>query len=135
MSIELYPAFFPHVVDPLEQLQFSSWPSCLLIGIFYSMFIFFEEIPPEDRTIFSERNKRSPTQILLIHISFLAFLFCVLRACAHFAGYLPHWITDGYDLGEGPLSVANVLFFIVGAALAAYEKHVLFLEIRKSQSE
>jgi hypothetical protein len=134
MLIELYPAFFPHVVDPDKQLQYSSWWGCLLIGFFYSMFIFFEEIP-EDRTIFSERNQRSPTQILLIHISFLAVLFCVLRACAHFAGYLPIWITDGYDMGEGSLSVANVLFFIGGAVLAAYEKHVLFLEITESQSE
>ncbi len=134
MLIELYPAFFPKVVDPNMQFQFSSWRGCLLIGLLYSAFIFFEEIP-EDWTIFSERNKRSSTQILLIHISFLAFLFCVLRARAHFAGYLPHWITDGYDMGEGPLSVANVLFFIGGAMLAVYEKHVLFDEITESQIE
>jgi hypothetical protein len=134
MLIELYPAFFPHAVGPDEGVQFSSWWGCLLIGIFYSLFVFLEE-SSEDRTIFSERNKRSPTQILLIHISFLALLFCVLGACAHYAGYLPHWITDRYDMGEGPLSVANVLFFIGGAVLAVYERQVLFLEITESQSE
>jgi hypothetical protein len=117
-----------------EQLQYIPWwAGYLIIGLLYSVFVFLSE---EDRpSIFSRQNKRSRTQILLIHISFLGLLFLVMRTFAHIAGYLPHWFTDEYDMGEGGLSVANLLSFIGAALLAGYEKHVLFQGTTESRTE
>jgi len=117
------------------QLQWFSWWGCLFIGFLYSALVFQSEIPEDRPSIFSKQNKRSPTQILLIHSSFLVLLFLVMGTFAHIAGYLPHWLTDGYEMGEGPLSVANVLFFIGAALLATYEKHVLFPRTTESQTD
>jgi hypothetical protein len=108
-----------------EQVQHFSWWVYLIVGFLYSMFVFSKEFPEDRPSIFSKQNKRSPVQTLLMHSSFLALLYLVARVFAHFAGYFPHWITSEYDMGEGPLSVADVLFFIGAALLAAYEKRVL----------
>jgi len=118
-----------------ERLLYFSWWGDLIIGLLYSMFVFSKEVSEDRPSIFSKQNKRSPTQILLIHGSFLTLLFLVAHTFAHIAGYLPHWITDEYDMGDGYLSVANVLFFIGAALLAAYEKHVLFPRTIESQAE
>ncbi len=117
------------------QLQWFSWWGCLFIGFLYSAFVFLNEIPEDRPSIFSKQSKRTPTQILLIHSSFLVLVFLVMGVFDHVAGYLPRWLTDGYDMGEGPLSVANVLFFIGAALLAAYEKHVLFPVTADSQTD
>jgi hypothetical protein len=116
-----------------EQVEYFSWWGYLFIGFLYSTFVFSKEVPEDRPSIFSMQNKRSPVQILLMHSSFLALLYLVARMFAHIAGYLPHWITNEYDMGEGSLSVADVLFFIGAALLAAYEKHVLFPGTTESQ--
>lgn len=119
---------------PSEQLLYSSWWTYLIVGFLYSVLVFSNEIPEDRPSIFSKQSERSPTQILLIHGSFLALLFLLMGSFAHVAGYLPHWITEEYEMGDGPLSVAHVLFFIGAALLAAYEKHVLFTRKTESQA-
>jgi hypothetical protein len=98
------------------------------------MFIFFDEIPREKREIFSKQNKMSVTQILLIHFSFVALLFLVLQAWSHALLYLPSWLTDVHDLGEGYTSIADLLFFIGALLLIAGEKAWLTRGISESEN-
>lgn len=113
------------IIDPREQLQYFSWYGYALFGVLYSMIVFFDEIPEKQRVIFSKQNKRSSTEVLFIHILFLASLFCAFLACARLIRYLPVWMTNEYDLGDGYISVADGLVFIGAAVAAACEKLLL----------
>jgi hypothetical protein len=98
MSIELHiAAAFANlapIIDPEEGLQYPSWLGYAVMVFFYNVVVFFDEIPKNRRVIFSKQNLRSPTEILLIHISLLAVLLCALQAGPHVARYLPHWMTS-----------------------------------------
>jgi hypothetical protein len=137
MSIEFHitSAFanLAQIIDPEEGLQYPSWLGYAVIVFFYSVVVFFDEIPKGRRAIFSEQNKRSPTRVLLIHISLLAVLFCALRAGPYVARYLPHWMTNEFDnLEGGHTSIARLLFFAGAMLIAGCEK--LFLETTGSGS-
>jgi hypothetical protein len=97
------------------------------------MVIFFDEIPEAKREIFSQRNKMSLTQILLIHISFLALLFLALGSYSHILHFLPASITNSHDLGDAYTSVADLIFFFGAILLLAWEK--AWLSSRMTQSE
>lgn len=116
-----------------EQIQYFPWLGYLIIGLLYSVFVFFNESSEDRPSIWSGQNKRSPIQLLLIHCSFLGLIFLVMGMFAHIAAYLPSWATVEYDMVEGYCSVANLLFFIGVALLAAYEKNVLFSRRTEAQ--
>jgi len=131
MLIELQVALFlfagfPETSNQDERLQYISWWGYLIVGIVYSIILFFDEIPKDRREIFSNRNKRSLAQILAIHASFVALVLCALRATSFLVRYLPLWMTYEIDLGEGYESIADMIagiaFFIGAAALAACER-------------
>jgi uncharacterized protein with PQ loop repeat len=124
----------PGEVDWADLLQYSSWSGYLVIGILYSLLLFFGEIPKAKRAIFSKQNKMNLTQILLIHISFLALLFLAFRVSSHVVRYLPPWITNAYDLGEGKMSIANLLFLIGALLLGACERIWLLSGVTESES-
>lgn len=134
-AVVLCLASLPGEVDWADLFQYSSWSSCLVIGIFYSLLLLFDEIPKAKRVIFSKQNRMNLTQILLIHISFLALLFLPLRASPHVARYLPPWITNVYGLGEGSMSIANLLFLIWALLLGACERIWLLSGVTESESD
>jgi Zn-dependent protease len=139
MLIELQTALtclasFPHAMDQDERLQYFSWSGCLIVGIVYSFFLFFDEVPKDHREIFSKRNKRSLTQILKIHTAFVTLLLCALRICSYVVRYLPFWMTHEIDLGEGYFSIADVIFVIGAMALFAYEREWLVIAMDGSES-
>ena len=137
MSIELHiaPAFanLAQIINPEEGLQYPSWLGYAVIAFFCSVVVFFDEIPKDRRVIFSKQNNRSPTQILLIHISLLAVLLCAIRVGPHVVQYLPHWMTKEFDnLEGGQTSIAQLLFVVGAMLMAGCEK--LFLEATGSGS-
>lgn len=139
MMIELLAALtclasFSHAMDQDERLQYFSWSGYLIVGIVYSFFLFFDEVPKDNRVIFSKRNKRSLTQILTIHAAFVVLLLCALRTCSYVVRYLPFWMTHEIDLGEGYVSIADLIFGIGALALFAYERQWLVVAMDGSES-
>jgi hypothetical protein len=139
MLIELqaahtYLASFRHAIDQDEMLQYFSWLGYLIVGIVYSFFVFFDEVPKDARAIFSKRNKRSLIQILTIHATFVVLLLCSLRICSYVIQYLPYWISHEIDLMDGHMSIADLIFMIGVGALALYERECLVIGTDGSES-
>jgi hypothetical protein len=139
MLIELqaalnYLASFSRAMDQDEKLQYFSWSVYLIIGLVYSVILFFYVVSEDNLVIFSKLNKRSLTQILTIHTAFVTLLLCALRICSYTIQYLPFWITREFDLGEGNMSIADFIFFILALALLAFERQWLVIATDGSES-
>jgi hypothetical protein len=126
-------ASLAQVLYPEERLFPLSWSTYLGFGIFYSVLMFFDEIPREKREIFSKRNKMSLTQVLLIHISFLALLFLGLRVSSRLVPYLPPWMANVHDLGDAYTSGADLIVFFGVLLLFVCEK--IWLQSGTTESE
>jgi hypothetical protein len=93
----------------------------------------FDEVPKEKREIFTKLNKMSLTQVLLIHISFVALLFLGLRVSSHLVPYLPPWMTNVHDFGDAYTSGADLLVFFGVLLLFVCEK--IWLQSGMTESE
>jgi len=139
MLIELQAALthlagIPNTMDQDERLQYFSLSGYLIVGLVYSVILFFYEVSEDNLVIFSKRNKRSLTQILTIHAAFITLLLCALRICSYVVRYLPFWMTNEFDLGEGYMSIAEIIFLIGALALFAYEHQWLIITEDGSES-
>jgi len=130
----IYLANYPHAMDQDEKLQYFSWSVYLIIGLIYSVILFFYVMSEDNLVIFSKRNKRSLSQILIIHTAFVTLLLCTLRICSYTVRYLPFWITCEFDLGEGNMSIADFIVFLLALALLAYERQLLVIPTDESES-
>ena len=139
MLIELQAALtclasIPHAMNHDEMLHSPSWSENFIVGLVYSVILFFYEVSEDNLIIFSKRNKRSLTQILTIHAAFITLLLCALRTCSYMIRYLPFWMTHEFDLGEGYMSIAEIIFLIGALALFAYEHQWLIITEDGSES-
>jgi hypothetical protein len=116
-------------IDPDEVLRYFSWTRFAIVAVVYSAVVFWIELAKDGPFIFSRRNTRSKTQVLLAHAMFLAAFLCGYRICTRIVPTLPFWMTDTFRLSRSTrASFADIICCLVALGIAYFERKSLYRE-------
>ncbi len=118
----------PRNIDPQETLRYFSWAIFIGACLIYSAFVFSGELSKDGPLFFSKRNKRTTSQVLGLHSTFLIALFCLMQVSALIVPALPFWLTDTLAARGARFSLADVGFVLIAAVLVYIERRWLFLD-------
>jgi hypothetical protein len=131
-----------HPVDPEEPFQYLAGWTYILVAIGYSALVFWGNIFDRftgARQIYSGfvnlsgtssiprfRTKLASSQVVLVHCFYLLILLCCFRTTSLALSFLPHWLTNTFDLGKsGRWSILDFGLLIFTAVLALVERRHL----------
>jgi hypothetical protein len=128
-------SLIPRNIDPSEDLQYFSWWGYAFVAAAYSALVFSGELSKDGPLIFSRRNARVLSQILLIHVAFLIILLCFLRISSYIVPSLPYWMTDTFRARRTRVSIADIIFFLAAMVMLFIERRKLYVESAPSASD
>jgi hypothetical protein len=117
------------VVLFLDPLQYFSWWVYGGVAVVYTALVFHGELSKKDGPyIFSERNARPLSEIISIHLVFLAIFWGLMQIGASTYRFLPNWITTMFDSRGSAYSVLDILYILAMIALHYVERRWLYVE-------
>ena len=112
-----------------DPLQYFSWGVYLCAATIYSALVFQSELSRENGPhIFSKRNARSLSQIIVAHLAFLSTLLGLIWIASYIYPILPKWIIDTFVSRGSSYSALDIVIIIAMIIMQYLERQWLFVD-------
>ena len=101
------------------------WLKYLLVGIAYTIFVFWYSLTKDEARILSKQNVTPRSTIIVVHLLYLALIFSFMPFIPRIEGALPDWMTVRHGrMG----SIFVVMLLLAALILRIIERHFIYVE-------
>lgn len=106
-----------------------AWLKYLLVGIAYTIFVFWLSFTKDEARILSRQNVTPRSRIVVVHLLYLALIFSFIPFIPRIEGALPEWITLGEGYGVGQVDTLFPTVLLLAAFILRYiERRYIYAE-------
>jgi amino acid transporter len=103
-----------------------AWLMYLLVGIAYTIFVFWYSLTKDEARILSKQNVTPRSTIIVVHLLYLALIFSFMPFIPRIEGALPDWMTVHHGrMG----SIFGVMLLLAALILRMIERHFIYAEV------
>ena len=107
------------------------WLKYLLVGIAYTIFVFWYSLTKDEARILSKQNVTPRSTIIVVHLLYLALIFSFMPFIPRIEGALPDWMTVRHGrMG----SIFGVMLLLAALILRIIERHFIYAEAETESS-
>ncbi|MDR5725979.1 MAG: hypothetical protein RB191_00765 [Terriglobia bacterium] len=114
--------------------QIFEWPTYFVIGAIFTVLLFSQELSAREARIFSKKNARSSTAVVLIHLAFLSVLLGFMMLAPYIKASLPNWLTDTFNARGSEVSIFDIFFIFGMIGLHLIERRCVYVESEEDVS-